>query len=201
MRLFATIAVCAVAAASFAQTDGLPCGYSSYVGEIDAHGGNTLIVSGDRLYTVSGIGLHIYDVQEPRSPELLGSLEVQFGLSDGVLVDDWVVGLGFRRLIAINISDPSTPFIDGSLDFDDDVLQIDVLGDFAYVSSDDEAEIHVVDLSNMFFPMPAGTIELEDFCTDMEARHGLLSVYDSGFGLRVYDLEDGAMPTQVGAIG
>ncbi|MHA7814194.1 MAG: GC-type dockerin domain-anchored protein [Phycisphaerales bacterium] len=171
------------------------------MGEIDTHGGNTLIVSGERLYTVSGVGLHVYDAQEPRSPELLGSLEVQFGLSDGVLVDDWVVGLGFRRLIAINISDPSTPFIDGSLDFDDDVLQIDVLGDYAYVSSEDETEIHVVDLSNMFFPMPTGTIELEDFCTDMEARHGLLSVYDSGFGLRVYDLEDGAMPTQVGAIG
>ncbi|MFG0246706.1 MAG: GC-type dockerin domain-anchored protein [Phycisphaerales bacterium JB052] len=171
------------------------------MGEVTAHGGDTLLVTGNRLYAVSGTGLNIYDVDEPRSPEMLGSLEFMFGLSDGVLVGDWVVALTRRELVAINISDPAQPFIDGSVDFDDDVLQIEVLGDHAYVSSEDETEIHVVDISNMFFPMLAGTIELEDFCTDMEARHGLLSVYDSGFGLRVFDLVDGAMPTEVGAIG
>ncbi len=196
-----SVVVLAVSGAGcFAQTDGLPCGYSSFVGEISAHGGDELIVSQDHLYAVTGSGLYLYDVQDPGSPKMLGSLEFMFGLSDGVLVDDWVVGLTFRKLVAINISDPAQPFIDGSIEFDDDVLQVEVSGDYAYVSSDDEAEIHVVDLSSMFFPMLAGTIELEDFCTDMQARDGLLSVYDSGFGLRVFDLVDGAMPAQIGAI-
>ena len=198
------VSICVLGAASASclsqTTTGLACGYASYVGEITDHGAVELIVDGDRMYSVSETGLYVYGVSDPPSPELLGSLEMTFGLSDGVLVDDWVVGLGRRELVAINISDPSNLFIDGSLGFEHDVLQIEMAGEYAYVSSEDEPEIHVVDLSSMFFPMQVGTLLFEDVCQDMAVRDGLLSVYVAWNGLRVFDLEDASAPLQVGAI-
>jgi type II secretory pathway pseudopilin PulG len=63
--------------------------------------------------------------------------------------------------IIVNISDPLTPTIDGSLTLDGNSTNIAVSGNFAYVASTSNTqELQIVDISNPSSPTLAGSLDL-----------------------------------------
>lgn len=170
---------------------------------------------GDYVYEASDRNdqeLQVINVSNPSSPSLAGSdnLSGNRDLYGVFAVGSLAYGArdssGDDELIVFNISNPNNPSILGSTDLGSDANDIVVVGNYAYVASDDNNELQVIDISNSSSPNyvagfdPAGNsngsaIDAEGSIAVLGRENGDVEIIDisnptSPVGLGTFDAGD-----------
>ena len=183
----------------FAQTQSVVCSYQSYLQFIETDDTvNQLIVYDENLFILTGSGMEVFDISTPSDPVALGEIESSVPFSHAVRRGDHLFcidGEGFR---VINIADPANPYIDGYLlGFFGN--RVSVFGDRAYIASSYSSEFHVLDISNLYFPMYSQMSHFDRECVGLTAANSMLYVA-SPDALTVYDLTFPDVPMVVGEL-
>lgn len=183
----------------FAQTQGVVCSYESYLQFLETDDSvNHLIVHDEHLFALTDSGLVVFDISAPADPVLVGTLESEIPYYHAARVGEnlfCIDGQGFR---VINIANPENPFIDGYLlgYFGN---RVGVSGDRAYVASTYSADLHILDISNPYFPMYSQEARLDGECLGVLASGSKLYVA-SPDAFTVYDLTFPDVPKVVGEL-
>ncbi|HYF05773.1 MAG TPA: tail fiber domain-containing protein [Patescibacteria group bacterium] len=125
-----------------------------------------LVIQGRYAYLAQASGgtanLYIYDVTRSTNPALITSLAV--GSSNGgvgIKVQGkyaYIVSAGDDTLRIVDISNPATPYIVGSINSGDDPWEVFVQGKYAYVANGTGQTMQIVDISNPTAPVLAGSV-------------------------------------------
>lgn len=129
-----------------------------------------IAVSGNYAYistTADAAELQIVNIATPTAPTLAGTYNAA-GTTDGagIYAVGTTVYLGrasgaVQDLLIINAATPALPILSGGIALTNDVLEIYVSGNYAYVvSSGDSAEVMVVNVSVPLLPVLAATLNL-----------------------------------------
>ncbi|MDP8240518.1 MAG: choice-of-anchor D domain-containing protein, partial [Candidatus Hatepunaea meridiana] len=118
-------------------------------------------VEGNYVYTGdSRYGFSIIDVSDPEHPELLGSN--RNGSPHGTVIrDEYAYTGNDGGLMVFDISDPEHPEQVGNCDVEGWIWDIEVIGDYAYVS-DGERGFGIIDISNPEEPEIIGHCGVQD---------------------------------------
>jgi hypothetical protein len=99
--------------------------------------------SGNYIYTFEGVDMWIYDVSNPQNPIQINEYFLGYGNSGyGIDIIDTVAYVSYFNspenhggILAVKISDPSTPYIVAYAEFETAGNDVKVIGDYAYVAS------------------------------------------------------------------
>jgi hypothetical protein len=187
-------------------------GSPQMLGSVSTPSGTTdMLLDGSLLYTTQGYsGLHIFDVSSPESPELLGS---EPDPSHAWSLDiDWpyvyvVPGLssGDHGLRVYNVADPTDPQLiavePGGWDFNSPARSVAISGSYAYVTSDSDVFLTVVDISNPAIPEVVNTLSGVGYAYSIDVEDGFAYITRFAGGLRsnlsVYNLANPESPMMV----
>jgi len=163
-------------------------------------------------------GLGVIDVGLPSDPVPSGSLEPYASVTTGFsgtrvevsgatayLVEE-DCGFGCTSVLrVIDLSVPATPVEMGSIEFSALATEIAVKGDYAYVSSSQDASngykggLYVIDVSVSSTPVLTGFIELPDALGVAASNN--LAVVATESGLHIIDVSTPSAPIEVGFLG
>ena len=180
-----------------------------FLGSVDTPGdARGLARVGDFAYVADGTGLVVIDVQDRRSPSIVGAVDTpEAGRTTAVTVaGDYAYITGDRHLVVVDISDPRTPRIVGLADVQ--ARAIAVSGIHAYVGG---SRLEVFDISQPVSTAPAGQAFAFDSrrdLADIEIAGSYAYVTDYGWnedpdrdgGLRIIDVSDPADVRLVGQV-
>jgi len=151
--------------------------------------------------------LIIVDISNPSSPGIVGSFNNP-GNADATGV--YVVGQSAYITLAsnnefsvVNISNPSSPVLISSLNLSSKANDLVVLGNHAFIASDDNnQELQVIDISNPGVPTQVTSLNLSGN-TDADSMSFNGSVLFIGQGSVFYtiDVSTPTSPSQIGSIG
>ena len=112
---------------------GRPAEFSKVAG---TKGAMALEISGGKLYALENRGLSVYDISEPASPRLLGSVGGMGGVRQ-LKVSGNTAFVTSRQcgLWAVDVSDPASPKILSHFDTSEMATGLDVAGGFAFVGN------------------------------------------------------------------
>lgn len=174
-------------------------------------------VSGKYAYVTDGLaGLQVFDISDPTAPARVGSLSIDEAHSVYVsgkyaymtTVKPYRTPEDFYRisnLLVIDISDPSSPTVVGSVSSSYDVINywnkivpddVYVSGKYAYVAND---ELQVIDISDPAVPVFAGVYDTPGKAQGVYVSGKYAYVADGGAGLQVIDISDPTVPAIAGA--
>ncbi|MDP8209127.1 MAG: T9SS type A sorting domain-containing protein [Candidatus Electryonea clarkiae] len=152
-----------------------------------------MAVSGDRMYLASSSFLKIYDVTNPTSPELLGTIETE-PLGDIDAAGDYVYTIADYGVTVFNVNDPSDIQIAGGYHTAANPWDMDISETHAFVS--DEDGIRVIDLSDCRNPQEVSIFAEEGSHEKLKYYNGYL--YSSHYaGLVVTDVSDPENPERI----
>lgn len=143
-------------------------------------------------------GLRIYDISDPYLPVLVGSETSMYGGASIVLSGKYAyLGLSNSGLKIYDISSPSAPKYLGRYFLNDNINDIAVRGNFAYMAAD--GGVYVIDVTNPLSPVLASSdtpasAPLGIYVTDKNAY-----VADGTSGVLIYDITDRYAITEVGS--
>jgi len=126
--------------------------------------GKYAYVTSSELSSNTDIGLQILDISDPTNPTPVGQLmddsSLRLGGTRKVIVIGkyaYVCSFNDRGLQIIDISDPSNPIPSGSLSISPRPTDMEISGDFAYITRESEG-ISIVDISDPSDPILHSTI-------------------------------------------
>ncbi len=137
-------------------------------------GADGLFVQGKYAYAVGGANFFVIDVSNPSAPTLVATLTDAARMTHvyGIYVAGSYAyvatgyggsqGVGDDRLTVIDISNPKSPSIVGSLQDHTNLyyaLHVYVSGNYAYVSAPYNNQLTIVDISNPADPLYAGSVQ------------------------------------------
>jgi hypothetical protein len=159
-------------------------------------------------------GLRVIDVSDPAFPVELGALDTPGGAYDVEVVGDLAYVISWERpptcrgcpppppivgwLRVIDVSDPAFPVEIGALDTLGPAVDVEVVGDLAYVA--DGCGLRGIDVSNPSFPVEIGAFDTPGSAVEVEVVGDLAYVADGYSGLRVIDVSNPASPVELGAL-
>jgi len=152
--------------------------------------GNDLVVQGDLLYLADGrYGLEIFRLTGERVPmtvELLSVLRLP-GDALRLAVDDGLaaVALGGAGLAAVDVSDPSRPYLRSLLEPGGTVLDVELALDHAFIANSSKGT-RVVDLRDPALPHLRWEFE-SGYARRLRLANGRIYVADRDEGLLILD--------------
>ncbi|NQV13367.1 MAG: hypothetical protein HQ530_03630 [Parcubacteria group bacterium] len=169
-----------------------------------------IAVSGNYAYVSSKHNsqeLQVVDISNPVSPSVVGTYDAaEKSDAGGIYVDGNYVYLVKKsskkeELFIINISNPVLPSLVGSLNLGASANEVVVLGNYAYVASEDNSqELQVIDISSLASPSLIGSYDLtgnDDSLTVTGFGSTVILGRKSG-GVHIFDVSTPATPVELG---
>lgn len=163
--------------------------------------GSDVFVSGIKAY-VTSCGVRVIDVSQPQSPQNAGT----FSLPQGVTIEDIVLSGNYayaaadtQGFLILDISNPNSPSVVGSVQTPIRATGIAVSGSHAYVTAWGGA-LYVIDISNPYAPRIVGTVSGLSWANDVFVSGSYAYVADSISGIHVIDVSTPASPSLVGTV-
>ncbi len=152
-------------------------------------------VVGDLAYVLSN-GVVIVDISNADNPVQLGFYS---GFSSGGetldIRDNIVYAVDNSFVRAINVSDPTSPFLIGGVSLPDNASRMQIVGDLAYVAT--YSGLHVLDLSDAANPTLIGSSESIDALDLVVMGNTVICAVRSG--LVTIDVSDPTAPVILGS--
>jgi hypothetical protein len=159
---------------------------------------NGIALLGSYVLTASDAGLHIFDVSDPYDLTQVGQDESNAGMDVSVSGNiAFVTALSDMR--AVDISDPTTPVVIGSTSTTGWACQLEVVGQYAYIS-DYFGGLIVVDVSNPASPAQVANLDVggSSFGIDVEGDFVYLPLRSGPNKLSIIDISVPHFPVEVG---
>jgi hypothetical protein len=163
-----------------------------------------IAVSAQRLYaSLSGFSpvkiLSIFDVTDPTSPTLLGSLNGTRGF-DAIAVQGTVAfALSFDTLKVVDVSNPAVPAELASFVVTPGLIRPLVSGSRLYVAAGRGNGLRILDVSNPLLPSELSSFRTPDSAFGVTVVGTRAYVANAGGGLRILDVANPATPREVGS--
>lgn len=134
------------------------------------------------------------------SPTALAFIRIP-GFANGVAAGNGhaYVAAGARGFYAVDVSDPRTPFIAGSVETPGNANDVRVEGNFAYVA-DGPAGLRIIDVTSPASPLSVAAIDTPGVATDLAVAAGRAYVADGAAGVSIFDVSDPLVPTLLGTV-
>jgi hypothetical protein len=163
-----------------------------------------ITISGNYAYVVmwSSWGdndFRIFDVSNPVDPKPVGSCKEIHAPSRVSVSGNYAYVNGDYRLIVVDISNPSTPFVTGGYFHETESIQdVVVSGNYVYIGEAEEYDrfgfLKVVDISNPLAPVLLKTHLTEGSIYDIEVRGNYAYLATFWDGLECIDLSNFSIP-------
>lgn len=156
-------------------------------------------VDGNNLYLGGSPDLAIVDISNPSLPLLLGEVEGLPGHPRRVFVTGDYAYLANQSggLRIINVSNPSFPYEEGVFDTVDNIVAVQVSGEYAYLTDRYVSLLRVVDVSNVSAPYQVSSLDIE-YVREVHLTEKYAYVVGSWIGVRVLDISNPETPFEVG---
>ena len=172
--------------------------------------GSDLFLAGNLLYVADVTGLHIVDVSRPKSPEVLGSLELPEVQKHAVLrisVDGSMalMAAGSSGAYMVDVTDPGSPRLVGTLETPgpnggtvDSTKSVYVQGNLVFLA-DERAGLRIIDIAHPDSPEEVGAFATRQFTQDVFVQGDRAFVVDGDGGIRVLNISVPASPRPIGS--
>ncbi|MBN2440251.1 MAG: hypothetical protein JXJ04_02870 [Spirochaetales bacterium] len=160
------------------------------------------VLSGNFLYMTSEVSFKIFDVSQPGNPVFSGYCEIPVDTDHQIVIKGnyaYVSSMGgdFMKLLAIDISDPSSPVIVNSMAIPE-IYSMTIIGDFLYIGC--MSETYIVDIS-----LPSNPVIIDRLgsysITGIVLNGSYAYLVDSHADtLMVMDISDPANPLSINAV-
>lgn len=159
----------------------------------DNYYGN-LAVSGNTLVAPDYGGLDLYDLTDPAHPAPLSTLQGYSAYATSVDGSRMTYSSGGTTLWMVDLADPSVPVLQGSLLTDNDMLDVALQGDSAFLAMGDGG------LSILNLAAPGGPTEVGRYRSGGASRVIVKGsyAYISSNGITILDVSDPSCPVAVG---
>jgi hypothetical protein len=146
-------------------------------------------------------GLLIFDVSNPGTPVMVGSLDSLGATRDVKHVGDLVyVAGGEKGLEIVDVTNPTNPVLVGSVDTPGFARRVVLDGIHAYIADRDSGGLQVADVSNPNLPVIVGAIDTPGQAYSVAISQQRAYVADGLLGLQVFDISDPTSPAPVGSL-
>ncbi|MDD2247898.1 MAG: chitobiase/beta-hexosaminidase C-terminal domain-containing protein [Proteiniphilum sp.] len=156
-------------------------------------------VVGNYAYVGAGTRLRIMDVSQPSNITELGSCYVDTVLEIKVSNGYAYIAALTSGLKIVDISNPSNPFVVGSLDTPGYAQGVDVVGNRAYVC-DEAYGLHIIDVSNPSSPSFVGNYDSPGFANGVTVNNGIAYLADWSGGIRIVNVNNSSSPYELSYI-
>ncbi len=156
----------------------------------------SIVVSDDFAYVADfGTGVWIVNVSDPTQPQYAGLYDHVSSPNDIEVADHhlYVAGGGLH---VVDVTDPSQPVEMGSVGTPGSALNVQVLGNFAYVA-DLAGGLRIINIEDPANPVEVGFHMTPDWASDVAVLGQHAYVAAEGSGLRVIDISDPEDPFEV----
>jgi len=166
-----------------------------------------IVVEGDYAYIIDflGLSLRVVDIRNPYEAVEVGDVAV--GVPLDIRVDgNYVYVTNSTELHVVDVSDPTTPFIAGTVLIGSEPRYLDVLGSYAYIIRRTPAglmdsELHVIDVSNPALPSSVATLGLMDDAQQIAAHGGFIYLLNgTSHHVKVVDISNPVVPFAVDSL-
>lgn len=155
-------------------------------------GGNDITIADNRAY-LSGARL-AYDIADPEQPAPVGAFSHD---GSGAAVRDNLAFIASTRgVLILDITDPPSSAVLGSVHVGTTPEGLAVRGNYAYVADWDDGVV-VVDVSNPTAPVRIANVPTGNLAHDLALEGNYVYVADSSAGLAVIDVTEPASPVMV----
>jgi hypothetical protein len=173
--------------------------------EISSPGGSSadgfdIEIAGDFAYSVTNIGLLVFDISDPAAPVEIGRFGTGHHNGVDVVGDHAYLALG-NFLWILDVSNPANPIQIGSVAFPTNADDVEVAGNRAYVgvSSIFDGELWVVDVSDPTLPVGIESAEVPNSIGDVDLAGDVILVGHSD-GLTIFELFGPGKLREIGAL-
>ncbi|MCX7958720.1 MAG: hypothetical protein N3B13_06710, partial [Deltaproteobacteria bacterium] len=158
-----------------------------------------LFIHGNELYIANGTkGLTIADVSEPLSPKIIGNLG-NITISRVYYSNGYVFALGVNSFYSIDVKNPKTPVLKGSITTLTDPKKFVVRGRVAYIA-DGSGGLKAVNLNNTDSPVLATTFSNGANIVDVLISGKKIIIAEES-GLRILEVNNISNPTTFNQLG
>jgi len=159
------------------------------LGTLDLLYSEHIFVNGNYAYAVGdSTGLTVIDISVPTHPVVKGSLSLGEAVYGIFVRGNYAYIAGERRSMTIDISNPASPVLAGSLSING-YHNVFVRGNYAYVVG---KEFYVIDISQPGSPVLAGKCDDLGYHVTVSGDHAFIAA--SFLGLKVIDISDPSAP-------
>lgn len=161
-------------------------------------GQRRIFMDGDIVYVADWFaGLHIYDLSNPRRPQLLSSVH-SVGSPKGVIVRDGVAFIADddHGLLVVDVADPRKPRALGRLPLPGLAYTPVLDGDLLYLAAH-HGGVLIIDVSNPRLPVALTQLDTPGKAWSLRVRDGIAWVADDDAGLAVIDVSDPLAPQEI----
>jgi hypothetical protein len=154
-------------------------------------------VRGDYAYVTSDFGgFSVVDLSDVEAPTIAGTTELT-GFSFGMALKDHHAFIGNRNTLkVVDVTDPSEPTVVASMETPEDVNDVKIRGDYAYLA-DGVSGFYVVNIADPLNPAISGSLDLGGFINSVALTGDFAFVTDEDFGVRKIDVSNPASPVLV----
>ncbi len=153
-------------------------------------------VAGNYAYVAMSNGLQIVNISNPSSPTVAGSYIIGYSIQSLALNDTQAyLGTNNSGMQIVDVTDPTAPTFLGEYGSPNKVQDVAVVGSYVYAAF--TQTIHVVDVSIPTIPAQAGSYS--DYSGRMTVADDFLYLAAGGFGMRILDVSQPELPTEVSA--
>jgi hypothetical protein len=165
-----------------------------FLGSADTRAAYAVEVVGSYAYVGDWEGLKVIDISNPSSPQVVGSVGTPQSISNLIVSGQYAYVTSWESFFGvINISDPSNPFIAGSL-FGFGGKGLELFGDYVYIAN--AYILQVISVSTPAHPVILETIELKDYTRDVEVADNYAYLAGQRY-VTVLDISSPADPVEV----
>ncbi|MCX6584191.1 MAG: hypothetical protein NT166_28795 [Candidatus Aminicenantes bacterium] len=159
------------------------------LGTIDSLYSEHIFVNGNYAYAIGdSTGLTVIDISTVGHPEVKGSLSLGEATYGIFVSGNYAYITGERRLMVIDISNPASPVLTGSLSING-YHNLFVQGNYAYVVGN---KFYVIDISQPGSPVVVGKCDDLGYQATVNGNHAFIAA--SFLGLKVIDISEPAAP-------
>gem|GEM_PF-1493134 len=166
-----------------------------------------LLISGNYAYIMGIYNVIIMDISNAASAIIKGSVPISGNGSQQkqglAIVGNYVYALSSAAgvLEVINVSNPNSPTIIGSLNISGGSNSITAVGNYAYITCNGSDDLKIIDISNPASPTLSGSISVGSNPHTVEVSGNYVYVGDaSNNDLRIINVSNPAAPTQSGTL-
>ncbi|MCW1892237.1 MAG: hypothetical protein KIH65_003265 [Candidatus Uhrbacteria bacterium] len=144
----------------------------------------------------SGAALEIYDISNPADPKLIRSVTGFGNATANAIRENYLYAVTSGGLATINISNPATASLVGTISFGTYNNDIEIQGRYAYVS-DWNGYVHVVDIASSTAPVLRASVNVGAGAMNVSVggRYAFVALQDAG--VAVVDISNPLNPTLV----
>jgi hypothetical protein len=172
--------------------------------DLPVDGVTDLTVDAGKLYAsrfvlFPGPALSIFDVTNPASPTLLGSLNGNVSFRGVVVQGTKAFALTLDTLKVVDIGNPALPTEVASLPVTQDLKRLLISGSRLYAAASRGNGLRILDVSNPLSPTELAFFATPDTARNIKVVGTRAYVADAGGGLRILNVSDPALPKEIGS--